>query len=404
MTLPFMAGHPVAPSEWQCIRKCAIFDCCKWDIQSEDHPVLADFALLLDRNEWTKIAGLAEQLASETLAAESELISRCDLHKRLALPRAIRHALARCAEVGSPSGVARVMRFDFHYTSAGWCISEVNSDVPGGFIEASGFAELMAPYYPGSIAPPNPARVYAAAIISAASASGLIAFVHATAHYDDRQVMDYLAKQIAGSGLQCQMVSPAHLRWESGLARIACSFASGTPSVLVRFFPAEWFADLRPVAAWEPWFAGGHTPMSNPATALLTQSKRFPLAWLDLRTPLRTWRSLLSETRSPEEIPAKQADLWVFKPVFGRVGEDVAIAGVTSPKNYAELLTQARRHPHRWVAQRRFEDIPLQVREGTRNISIGVFTVDGRAAGAYGRIATKPLIDNEAQDVAVLLR
>ena len=36
------------------------------------------------------------------------------------------------------------MRFDFHFTRDGWRISEVNSDVPGGLNESSGFERLMA--------------------------------------------------------------------------------------------------------------------------------------------------------------------------------------------------------------------------------------------------------------------
>ena len=34
---------------------------------------------------------------------------------------------------------------------------------------------------------------------------------------------------------------------------------------------------------------------------------------------------------------------------------------------------------------------------------LGVYTIDGRAAGIYGRIAPKPFIDYAAVDVAVLV-
>jgi hypothetical protein len=33
---------------------------------------------------------------------------------------------------------------------------------------------------------------------------------------------------------------------------------------------------------------------------------------------------------------------------------------------------------------------------------VGVYTVNDRAVGAYGRLATRPLIDWRAQDAAVL--
>jgi hypothetical protein len=41
---------------------------------------------------------------------------------------------------------------------------------------------------------------------------------------------------------------------------------------------------------------------------------------------------------------------------------------------------------------------------GLRYACLGIFTLDGRAVGAYGRIASKPLIDHDAQDIAVLIR
>jgi len=63
----------------------------------------------------------------------------------------------------------------------------------------------------------------------------------------------------------------------------------------------------------------------------------------------------------------------------------------------------AQRRPSQWVAQRRFAVVPLSGSSGSHYPSIGVFTVDGTVAGAYARIGRKPLIDDEAQDIAVLI-
>src|SRR5947207_3391973 len=41
-------------------------------------------------------------------------------------------------------GTVGLLGFDFHYTTQGWRISEANSDVPGGFSEASYFTGMMA--------------------------------------------------------------------------------------------------------------------------------------------------------------------------------------------------------------------------------------------------------------------
>jgi glutathionylspermidine synthase len=401
--LPWSVGAQLRPDDWESVRMRLMFDCCKWDIQSEDHSVVADFPLILEQDEWTSLAGYAEKLTREVLAAERELLCRPDLHKILGLPASICRVFRKCAPEKIAIGAARVMRFDFHFTPEGWRISEVNADVPGGFIEASGFAELMAEYYPGYSIPPNPAEAYEEAIAEATGEGGVIGLVHATAHCDDRQVMQYLAKGLQRRGMYAIVLSPNHLKWDSGFARIASSFAAVKPALLVRFFPAEWLPNLRPVPSWEPWFCGGKTPMSNPGHAILIQSKRFPVIWNELKTPLPTWRLLLPETKFPEEIsPGSQH--WVLKPVFGRVGEDVAIADVTEQCAYKKIVEDVKRHPDDWIAQRRFDALPLETHSGIRYPCLGIFTLDGRTVGVYGRMAAKPLIDHDAQDVAVLIR
>jgi hypothetical protein len=45
----------------------------------------------------------------------------------------------------------------------------------------------------------------------------------------------------------------------------------------------------------------------------------------------------------------------------------------------------------------------MRVGASERYPSIGVYTVNGRVAGAYGRIAERPLIDARARDAAVLI-
>jgi hypothetical protein len=98
------------------------------------------------------------------------------------------------------------------------------------------------------------------------------------------------------------------------------------------------------------------------------------------------------------------SDHWVLKPALGRVGEDVGIRGVSSLEEYGAILGAARRRPEAWVAQRRFSIVPLETSMGAVFPCIGVYTVNGKAAGLYGRVAANPLIDHNAQDAAVLLR
>jgi len=400
MNLPYQLGNPLADATWQTVKFRTVFECCKWDVQSEDHCVLAEFPILIAENRWQELRALAEALSVELADAERELLCRRDLQAKLGLPEVLREEFGRLAE--PTPGVARVMRFDFHFTDEGWRISEVNADVPGGFIEASGFTQFMAAHYPGTTAPQDPASTYARRLATECGNDAVVALLHATAYSDDRQVMEFLAKRMAECGLRTILVSPEHIRWDKAQARVSSSFAKSRLGAIVRFFPAEWLPTLRSKSQWTSFFSGSHTPVSNPASALLVQTKRFPLAWDGLSTDLPTWRMLLPQTVCPSTVLKDLRD-WVVKPALGRVGEDIAISGVTSDRKLQLIHTAAKRRPTQWVAQRRFCVVPVTNGERSYYPSIGVFTIDGIASGAYARLGRKPLIDDEAQDVAVLI-
>jgi glutathionylspermidine synthase len=232
---------------------------------------------------------------------------------------------------------------------------------------------------------------------------GYVALVHATAYSDDRQVMEYLAKQLRALDLRTTLISPAHLRFEHQQAVIRSRFASGSPDGLIRFFPAEWLPMLGHTSRWAGFFSGGVTALSNPGTALLLQTKRMPLVWDRVASRMNMWRTLLPEIRCPRNIPERGRDEWVLKPALGRVGEGVGIAGVTEPGEFDRIVRLAQQYPSQWVAQQRFCSLAVETPEGPRYPCLGVFTVDGRAAGCYGRVSAKPLTDADSQDVAVLI-
>jgi glutathionylspermidine synthase len=381
-----------------------MFDCQKWDPQVEDVTTLTRFPLILASSEWTGLATLAEALAAETLGMEAELATRPDLLDKLGLPASIRKLFARAGAAPASRGAARLIRFDFHLTEDGWKISEANTDVPGGFIEASGFTALMAKHYPGTVPTGDPTESVARRVAEIVGARGTVALVHATAYTDDRQVMIYLGNRLEAFGLQTQLVSPDQLAWENGCARLNCAWANAPVDCVIRFFPAEWLQHLSHTSGWSHYFVGAQTPQCNPATALLVQSKRLPLVWNALRNPPETWMKTLPETFDPRRVPWEKQDGWVLKPAFGRVGEGVAIVGATDTKDLASIRKDVGRHPDHWVAQRKFSAVPITHEGVPYYPCVGVYTVDGKAAGAYGRIAPRPLIDHRAQDVAVLVQ
>lgn len=399
MSGPWLAAQPLGAEAYAAFRRRAIFECCKWDPQVEDTATLAPFPLVLEWETWRELASLAESLAQETLSAEAELVERPDLYAELGLPARCRAALRHRG--ASTPGVARLIRFDFHHTRDGWRISEANTDVPGGLNESSGVSELMAEQYDDLAPVGDVAGAYTRALLES-SASGWVGLVHATAYTDDHQVMAYLARRLTALGGTVRLVSPAQLRWHEGRAHLDGAVESA--GAIARFYPAEWLSDLPRECEWDRFFRNGMTPVSNPATALLTQSKRLPLVWDRLKTPMPTWRALLPETRHPRDVPWREADDWVLKPALGRVGDGIGIRGVTPAKEWKRIARAALLFPRWWVAQRRFAATPLATDSEPGYPCIGVYTVDGRAVGAYGRIATRPLIDWRARDVSVLVR
>ena len=405
VTTPWLPAAPVDERTFPVLRRRAIFDCCKWDPQVGDTSTIARSPLIVARTAWSEVVSLAEALAGETLAAERELVTRPELHRALGLPRGARHALRRASAEGPARAAARLMRFDFHYTTEGWRISEVNGDVPGGLNEASGLPPLFAPYYADAVPVGDPAGAYARALATAA-AGGTVAFLHATAYSDDQQMMAFVARQLAAAGAATHLASPGHVRWQGRTAYLAADWWHGRLDLIVRFFPAEWLSDLPQRTGWPRFFAGADTPSSNPATALLVQTKRFPLVWAALRTPLPTWRALLPETRDPRDAPWARSSDWVLKPALGRVGEGIGLRGVVDARELRRIARGARWFPAHWVAQRRFEVAPLVHRNDAAAEPVfpclGVYTLDTRVIGAYARVAGRPLIDARAADAAVL--
>jgi glutathionylspermidine synthase len=401
--LPWSAGKPLSTKDWREYRKRVLLDCRDCGIEPEDYFNLARFPLLMEAREWEALGTLSEKLTKEALAAERELILRTNLHEKLGLPAGIRRALEGCARQGHPARAPRVMRFDFHFTPEGWRISEVNADVMGGFIEGGSFTEWMAPYYPRFSTPPNPAAAYAEAILGATGQGAMIVFVRNTLLARYRGIK-CLAREVHRKGMRATMRLPGQIFWRSNVAEFPGSRASGHPNLLIRFYNADWLPRLHRRSQWAPWFYGGGTPVSNPASCMVIQSKRWPLVWRELRTTMPTWRSLLPETRCPSELAPGSFAKWVVKPVWGRAGEAVGIAGVTEESAYKRILKRALLEPTNWVAQRRFESVPVPTEQGARHVCLGVFTIDGRTAGAYGRMAPNALVDGYAEEIGLLIR
>lgn len=377
-----------------------IFEGYKWDPQVGDVNTVAREAVVLDSSLARQLAAHAEALARETVGLEHALLSRPDLYSTLNLPRSLRQALQLTGGHKS-EGHVRLMRFDFHPTPSGWAVSEVNSDVPGGFAEAGLLPHIASQYLQGTSPYGDLTSSLTGAFARLIPAQCAIAFVHATAYSDDRQVMEFMGSRFQRAGFRAALIAPDHITWEGERAVCIAEGQEGPLNGIMRFFPTEWLCDLPRHSRWSGFFSTT-VPSCNHPVAILTQSKRLPLLWDKLNVPVKAWQELLPETRDPRQADWSK-DNWVLKPAFGRVGEDISIREAITPKEWRSIAWNARLFPGSWVAQRRFTSEPLHSQEGPRHLCIGVFTVQGKFAGFYGRVSHLPRIDINARDIAVLV-
>jgi len=260
----------------------------------------------------------------------------------------------------------------------------------------------MAAYYLGFSPPPNPAAVYAEAIQKFAGKGAMVAFFHAgvrAATWDPQ----FIVKEVEKRGMRGVLANPRHLAWNSNFAQVLTPSGTVRPNALIRLFLANYLPGAGKRSQWVPWFSGSRTPISNPGYSILAESKRFPLLCRELDTQMPTYQAFSPESRSPIEVSRACQDQWVFKPAFGMGGRGIGIAGVTKKEAFKEIAEEARRNALKWVAQRRFDSLPVTTERGPGHVCLGVYTVAGIAAGIYARIRGKPLIDYHAMAIPVLI-
>ena len=395
-------GPVLESSHFQEIRTQLALGHCKWDPQIGDRSSLCPQPLLMDSGSWEQLARWSEALAAEIVAAEMELAQRPEYHRELGMPRSLRLVLQRGSRQRFTSCAVRVMRFDFHPTTDGWRVSEVNSDVPGGFAESSPFARLMAKQYRDTRIAGDPLAAWLGAMVATVGSNGTVALLSAPGYMEDQQVTALLAATLGAQGIEVRLIHrPEQLTWRSGHATPTAD--SAPISAIVRFYQAEWICRSRPRVVWQPLFVGGNTPVSNPALAAMSESKRFPLLWDALRTPVPTCRALFPLSSEPRAVAWQSDEGWVVKGAYSNNGDQVRTRAAASATQWRALAREVKRHPRRWVLQRRFEPLAIDSTFGALFPCIGVYVIDGVTAGAYARLATERVVDHRAMDAALLI-
>ena len=382
----------------------AMFDCYKWDPQFCDNNTLSRYVLVLSKEENKELIELTQKLDNETRLAEEYLNKNTKIAKKLLLPKKILEQIPNMQNYDKTQNI-RLMRYDFHPSINGnWVVTEVNSDCPGGFAESS----LL----------PNVAREFidipnleynsfgermVEAINKKLNKKGTIMMIHCTCFSDDRQVMQYMGDRLKKEGYNIIYGAADHINFKNKKAYCILENNQTSIDLIFRFTPLEWLIQMNP-RRWDGYFSS-LTKSCNHPISIYAQSKRFPFVWDDLEKAginMKTWRSLLPETFEVKNTILK--DGYIYKPVYGRVGEKISIKEACKDDEYEKILKDVKKHPKQYLIQKKFESNPLKTKDGKQyHICIGSYTIEGEHAGYYARMSQYPRIDSYAEDIPVLV-
>jgi len=379
-------GLPIPLMEMRRIERHLHLECNKWDTQVGDHKTLLNQALIINRREWQFLCQTAEQLAAETLRLESALLENPRSAKLLGLPNALWPILS------DRQPQPRAMRFDFHPTSSGWRVSEVNSDVPGGWNEGTNLPLLYKPFYQELELPASPLDAWLNSIRSLAS-DGCVDMLVAPGFLEDQQVVLTFIRKLRGLNIPCRIIhTPAALDFRNTRERV---------SVIVRFYQIEWLCSLPSATNWKQLLQAEQIPVINPGIAAISESKRFPLTFSESSCP--AWKTFMPECRDPRDVHAPDWDDWALKASYSNTGDRVYLCNTLARQQRESVIKKAATNPMQWIAQRRFQTMPVDSTSGPLYPCVGVFVVDGKAAGAYVRLSTHQVTDGAAKEAPLLI-
>lgn len=386
-----------------------IFNCYKWDPQFLDSNTIAKNILVLTEEEHNEIKALTELLDKETIKSENFLNKNLNCTTNLDLNKNLSSLIKKMSNYDSSKHV-RLMRYDFHPTTANkWAVSEVNSDVPGGFAEGS----LMPDYakkllkdlnYTNNFDYINFGDILIAEIIKKVKPKGTIALVHCTSYSDDRQVMEFLGNNLKTKGFKVIYCAADHINFINKEAFCILSGNETKIDFIFRYTPLEWLKDIKS-KMWHGYF-DCVTACCNHPISIFAQTKKFPFVWEILeknKIPLKTWKKLLPKTSKINSLKLLN-DNYIYKPALGRVGEKISIKEACSETEYNSILKDVKKHKNKYILQEKFISKPILTDDNTSfHVCLGSYTVNSSHAGYYARISNSPRIDSNAMDIPVLI-
>ena len=394
----------IPDSKYYSYRLDAMFNCYKWDPMFYDSNTLAKYVLILTEQENKELIELTEKLDKETRQSEEYLNKNKKLSKKLSLPKKVREQIKNMQSYNKDNNI-RLMRYDFHPSIDGnWVVTEVNSDVPGGFAESSLLPDLARKVLNKKNLTYNSfGERMVDAINNKLHKKGTIMMVHCTCFSDDRQVMQYMGDRLEKEGYTIIYGAADHINFKDKKAYCILDNNEKKIDLIFRFTPIEWLIQMKP-RRWDGYFNTTTVSINHPI-AIYAQSKRFPFTWDELEKngiSMKTWKTLLPETIEVKDLKNKEG--FIYKPVYGRVGEKISIKEACKDDEYNKILKDVKHHPKDYLAQKKFISKPLIGEDNEEyHICLGSYTIEGKHAGFYARMSKHPRIDSYAADIPVLI-
>jgi hypothetical protein len=204
-----------------------------------------------------------------------------------------------------------------------------------------------------------------------------------------------LKQLLEARGIEAFGAAPTSVELDGGEMLV-----DGAPlAAALRFFPGDWLLFAR---EGEGWFSRHPHRLSNPLHALFSQNKFFPVACVAADIGAPTWASYL-----PATAPLRVRDLLgspqLAKPSFGRVGEDIAQIDEMPYAKRLGIAASLLLDKGLWIRQGRFESVNLGSETEPLHACVGVYCVDGKVAGCYGRLSPVRVVGMSAADAPVFV-
>jgi glutathionylspermidine synthase len=377
---------PTSPSQEREIMDTLRFRYYKWDLNACGRCLVLPSSLVLNPAEHAQAVAISERFASILDELERKLIGDEGLLRALAIPESV-IPLIRAEQRKE----LQLARYDLFLTTDGsWMVSEFNEDVPGGFNEACGLADLLGPMLHET----HFGKSLRESIVDAFSDNEHVVFMFATGYSEDLQHMLVVRRWLEEAGHSTELASPAHLKMSWGRPTV---FGRGCDAA-IRFYPAEWFKYLQNHRDWTR--AMPDLPVMNPLSRLVRQSKRIYAIWSepgllnasDLDFVLSHTPETVAAERWGRTAPPKND--WVLKHAFGRMGDTVIMGNLVTAEEWQRAWNTVLINPSEWIVQRRFEVSPRGSSAGLLFPSVGTYMVNGKFAGYYSRSAADPFINH----------